>query len=90
LLLLAIFFGGIFFSKPAAVSPVLVFNRPKVNIDIGTGSIFNSDQFKNLQPFVEIQTQYSYIATDKNNKQQTGFISASSPDQAKAVLEAEG
>lgn len=73
----------VFLAQPKAVAPELVFNRPKVNIDM---AVFDSDQFKNLQAFTQMETQYSYTAVTKNNKQQTGFISAVSADQARAIL----
>lgn len=87
LLFLLIISLGVFSSKPKEVSPVLVFNKPKVSIDM---SIFDSDQFKNLQPFTQMQTQYSYIAVDKDNKPVTGSISAVSQDEAKTILEGMG
>jgi len=87
LLFLVVVSFGVFLSSPKEVSPVLVFNKPKVNIDM---SIFDSDQFKNLQPFPEMEIQYSYKATTKNNKPNTGFITAASIDQAKAILESGG
>lgn len=91
LLFLAVIFFGVFLSAPTGTSPVLVFNKPKVSIDM---SIFNSDQFKNLQPFAKMQTQYSYTATLKSAvgqaKQETGFITADSIDQAKTILQGMG
>jgi len=83
LLLLVVMSLGVFSSGPKEVLPVLVFNKPKVNIDM---SVFDSDQFKNLQPFVQMQTQYSYKALTKDNKPETGFVSAVSIDQAKTIL----
>ena len=87
LLFLVVISLGVFLSKPKEVSPVMVFNKPKVNIDM---KIFDSDQFKNLQPFPEMETQYSYKAFTKDNKPETGFISAVSIDQAKAILKSMG
>lgn len=87
LLFLAVISFVVFSSKPKAVSPVLVFNKPKVNINM---DIFNSDQFKNLQPFTGIETQYSYKAVTKDNKPQVGFISATSIDQATQMLTERG
>jgi len=84
LLLLVVIFFGVFLSKPKDVLPVMVFNKPKVNIDM---KIFDSDQFKNLQPFAEMEIQYSYKAFTKDNKLKTGFISAVSIDQAMTILE---
>jgi predicted tellurium resistance membrane protein TerC len=87
LLFLIIISLGVFLSKPKEILPVMVFNEPKVNIDM---SVFNSDQFKNLRPFPEMETQYSYKATTKNNQPETGFISAISIDQARTILESMG
>jgi hypothetical protein len=87
LLFLLIISLGVFLSTPKEVLPVLVFNKPKVSIDI---SVFDSDQFKNLQPFPEMEVQYSYKATDKNNKPKTGFISAVSEEQARTTLKGMG
>ena len=78
---------GIFLSKPSETPSMLVFNKPKVNIDM---SVFTSDQFKNLQPLVVIKTQYSYKATTKGNNPKEGFIFADSEATAKADLEAQG
>jgi predicted tellurium resistance membrane protein TerC len=83
LLFLIIVFLGVFLSKPKEVSPLLVFNKPKVNIDM---TIFDSIQFRDLQLFPEMEMQYSYTAFTKDNKTQTGFISAVSIDQAKEKL----
>ena len=87
LLFLVVVSLAVFLSGPKEISPVLVFNKPKVNIDM---SIFDSGQFKNLQAFPEMETQYSYKATNKNNKVESGFISAVSIDQARTNLEGNG
>ena len=87
ILFLIIISFGVFLSAPAEVSPVLVFNRPKVNIDM---SVFGTDQFKNLHSVPDMQTLYSYKATDKNGKPKEGFKVDVSIDQAKTDLEAEG
>jgi len=78
---------GVFLAKPKEVPSSLIFNRPKVNIDM---KIFDSDQFKNLLAFTEMEMQYSYKATTKDNKQQAGFISAVSIEKAGAILESMG
>ncbi|MCX6720936.1 MAG: hypothetical protein NTW11_03985 [Candidatus Staskawiczbacteria bacterium] len=87
LLLLVVISLGVFMSKPSGGSFAVVFNRPKVNIDM---SVFSTDQFKNLLPLPEMQIQYNYTATDQNKKQKSGFIMSVSIDQAKADLEAIG
>ena len=83
LLILIIISLGVFLAKPSEVSTVLVFNKPKVNIDMG---VFSSDEFKNLQPFTQMEIQYSYTATTKDGKSVSGFISANSEDEAQSVL----
>jgi len=87
LLFLAVISLSVFLSQPKEVPAVMVFNKPKVNIDT---AVFGSDQFKNLQSFTQMDVQYSYKAITKNNKQKTGFISATSADQAKTILESMG
>ena len=87
LLFLIVVSLGVFLSEPKDISSALVFNKPKVNIDM---KIFDSDQFKNLLPFTKMEMQYSYKATTKDNKQQAGFIPAVSIDKAKAILESMG
>jgi hypothetical protein len=87
LLILIIISLGVFLAKPSEVSTVLVFNKPKVNIDMG---VFSSDQFKNLQPFTQMEIQYSYKATTKDGKSVSGFISANSKDEAQSVLTGRG
>jgi len=87
-LLILIFISfGVFLYNPSEVSTALVFNRPKVNVDM---AVFDSDSFKNLQPFTEMQIQYSYKATTKTNQQESGFISATSIDEARKILTDEG
>ncbi len=87
LLFLFVIFLGVFMAEPSENSLVVVFNKPKVNIDM---RVFSTEQFKNLQPFSEMQTQYSYKANDKNNKERTGFITAVSMEAAKVDLESRG
>ena len=83
LVFLVVVFLGVFLSEPKEFSLALVFNKPKVNIDMG---IFDSDQFKNLQLFPDMQTQYSYNGLTKDNKTQTGFIFADSEEDAKTMV----
>ena len=83
LVFLLVIFFAVFLVSPQSGQQQLVFNKPKVTIDMG---VFNSDQFKNLQPFSEMTIKYSYSAVDKNNKTQTGFISAVSEEKARTFL----
>ena len=87
LLFLIVVSIGVFLSKPKAVISTMVFNKPKVYIDM---KVFESEQFKNLKSFPEMNNQYSYTATTKNNKPEVGFISAESIDQARDMLQARG
>jgi len=74
----------VFLSQPEKVAPELVFNKPKVSINFES---FTSDQFKNLQPFVEMQTQFDYSALTKDNNQVDGSIFAANIDEAKKNLQ---
>ena len=87
LLFLIIVFLGVFLSKPKQVLKVQVFNKSKVSIDM---KIFDTDQFKRLQPFVEMETQYSYKIVEKDGKVETGFMSANSAEQVRKILEGRG
>jgi hypothetical protein len=87
LLFLLVVFFGVFLSQPKEVSPALVFNKPKVSIDM---SVFDSEQFKSLESFTEMEIQYSYTAITKDKKQESGFISATSEDEARIILTAMG
>jgi len=86
LLLLIIIFLVVFLYSPKLASPELVFNKPKVNIDI---KFFDSEQFKNFdRPFIKIPLQFSYKATTKDRvpKTRTGFVSADSIDLAREAV----
>jgi len=74
---------GVFLAKPKNVPPSLVFNKPKVDINM---DVFDSDQFKDLRPFTEMQIQYVYTATTEDDQPRNGFITATSIDQARQIL----
>jgi hypothetical protein len=76
-----------FLSKPKESSIVLVFNKPKVNVNM---DIFESSVFKGLVPFSEMQIQYAYSAIDKDKKPKTGSVSATSVEEATKILESQG
>jgi hypothetical protein len=77
---------AVFFSKPSDVSTGLVFNKPKVNINM---DIFDSEQFKDLQPIPEMELQFSYKGIqDKENIE--GFVTAVSVEEARKILESTG
>ena len=75
----------VFFSQPKQNGSQLVFNKPKVNIDF---TVFASDSFKNLEPFTEMEFQFTYQALTKDNKNVQGLISAVSVEVARTMLEA--
>lgn len=87
LIIVGSLFLAIIFSKPKEPAPAaLVFNKPKVSIDM---EVFKSEQFLKLKPFEEIQLQFSYKAT-KDGKQVTGYITAATSQEAKKILEGRG
>lgn len=83
LLFLVIIALSVFFAKPKEIAPELVFNKPKVNIDF---TALDSDRFKELEPFSEMEMQFSYSAVTKKGKNVTGIISAVSENAAAEIL----
>lgn len=83
LLFLVIISLSILFAKPKEVAPELVFNKPKVDINF---KVLDSDQFKELEPFSEMETQFRYVAATKKGKSVTGVISAVSESAAREIL----
>jgi predicted tellurium resistance membrane protein TerC len=77
----------VFLSKPKDVSETLVFNKPKVSINM---EFLDSEQFEKLEPFEEMEVQYVYEVLTKNNVLKTGFISSTSLEQAKKILGSRG
>lgn len=53
-------------------------------------NIMDSNQVKNLDPFEDVETEFTYIAQDKDGKQITGRISAVSKIKAESILEEMG
>ena len=74
----------VFVSQPKPVAPELVFNKPKINIDF---SIFDLGQFKNLESFENMKSEFYYMAVTEKTKQIEGYISATSMDEARQILE---
>jgi len=72
----------IFFSQPKEVSKEVVFNKPKVTINF---EIFDSDQFKSLEPVGEMQVQFFYEAK-QDGQEIKGYISAVSSQEAEKIL----
>lgn len=87
LLFLVVISLGVFLSSPKKASTLPAFNKPKINIDM---SVFDSTQFKNLQPLPGMLMQFSYKAETKDKKIQAGIVYADSMDDAKAILEGRG
>ena len=73
----------VLFSQPKQVASELVFNKPKVNINF---EIFNSSQFKNLEPFSEMEIQFYYKAR-KEGEEIEGYIASISIEEARKMLE---
>ena len=73
----------VFLSQPAEVSSQLVFNKPKVSVNL---DIFNSEQFKNLELFGQMEMEFSYTATTTKGKTVQGKVSAASEDDARKIL----
>ncbi len=78
---------GVFFAPEKQVDQSVVFNEPKISVNT---KIFDSDKFKNLVPFSDMEFQYSYTGVDANKKPFSGYISATSPDEAASKLTSQG
>ncbi len=87
LLFLSIIALSVFLSKPKESVPTIIFNKTKINIKT---EVFDSDQFKTLQPFMEMNIFYSYKAITKTKQPRGGFISAVSQNEARTKLEGSG
>jgi len=87
LLLLASLFLGVFIVEPKPNKSLIVFNRPKVDINT---SVFDTPQFKSLQPMPKMDIQYAYEATNRFRRTETGFITATSKEEATNVLKERG
>ena len=77
----------ILLSRPKTPAPELVFNKPKVSLNL---EIFGSEQFKNLDPFTEIKIQFAYTGTNKDNQVVSGVIDAGSEEEAEQILRDRG
>ena len=87
LIFLAVVALLVLLASPAQVAPEMVFNKPKVNIDF---TVFDSNQFQNLETFDKLETQFSYKAVTKDGKKAEGLISAASMAEARQKLEDDG
>ncbi len=75
---------GVFLSQPNEGQSQLVFNKPKISINFKT---LDSGQFKNLEPFTNMELQFAYSAKAEDGKSINGFISAVSAEEARKILE---
>jgi hypothetical protein len=73
----------VFLSKPKQVPQGLVFNKPKINVDLNT---LDSDMVRNLEPWSEMKTQFDYRAT-KDGQIVEGKIEANSIEEARKILD---
>ena len=76
-------------SQPPESSPSynLVFNKPKVDINM---KFLDFQQFKDLEPFPKMSSEFSYKAVTNKGKTEQGTILALSIDEAKKKLESSG
>jgi hypothetical protein len=72
----------VFLAKPKQVPQGLVFNRPKVNVDL---NVLDSDVVRNLEPWSEIKTQFDYRAM-RGGQIVEGRVGATSMDEARKIL----
>jgi hypothetical protein len=78
-LFLGVFSSAVFFVPIKRADTGLVFNKPKVDINM---SVFDTEKFKILEPIVEIKLQFDYKATTPDGKKIQGSISAASQEEA--------
>lgn len=84
-LFLLIITSLVFLAKPKAVAPELVFNRPKIDINL---QILDSELVKNLEPVVQMDLQFRYSATTNKGVKTSGIITAVSKEEAMKILQA--
>ncbi len=63
------------------------FKAPDITINF---SVVDSARVKSLESFNNIQTEFTYLATDQSGMQSQGTVSASSKAEAKKILEGTG
>lgn len=83
-LVLAIISLVVFLSKPKPVAEKLVFNRPKIDINL---QVLESDQIKMFEPAVQMDLQFKYEAVTKKGVKRSGIITAVSEEEAYKILE---
>ncbi|MEK7665006.1 MAG: hypothetical protein AAB361_02620 [Patescibacteria group bacterium] len=73
----------VFFINPKNAQPDIVFNKPKVSINLGA---LDSNDIKNLEPFPEMEIEFFYEALTAERKKIQGYIFASSEAEAAQKL----
>ncbi len=83
-LFLLVFTLVVFFSKPKPVPEKLVFNRPKIDINL---QVLESDMIKMFEPALQMDLQFEYEAVTKKRVKRSGMITAVSEEEAYKILE---
>jgi len=83
-LLLLIISFLVFLSKPKPVPAEVVFNRPKIDINL---QVLDSEQVKILEPAAQMDLQFKYTATTQKGVKTSGVITAVSEEEAQKILE---
>ncbi|MEK7562076.1 MAG: hypothetical protein AAB509_00135, partial [Patescibacteria group bacterium] len=83
-LILLIISTAVFLAKPKPVAQELVFNRPKIDINM---QILDSEQVKILEPVIQMDLQFKYTGTTNKGVKTSGIIIAISIDEAKKILQ---
>lgn len=75
----------ILLSRPAPIAQEKVFKKPPIKINF---ALLDSDKLKNLQPFPQIEAEFTYTAKDAEDRDVAGKITAASEDDARKAIEA--
>lgn len=82
-LILLVFSVLVLFAKPNAVPQELVFNRPKIDIDL---KVLDSEMVKNFEPALKMDMQFQYTAVNSKGVKISGFLTAPSINEAQKIL----
>ncbi|MEK7080315.1 MAG: hypothetical protein AAB925_00585 [Patescibacteria group bacterium] len=74
----------VFLAKPKPVAPEIVFNRPKIDINL---DVLDSEQVRFLEPAVQMDLQFKYTAATKKGVKTSGIITAVSEEEAQKILQ---
>jgi len=69
------------------IGQIFSFGKPDISLNF---SVVDSPEVANLQPFVVMETEFTYVVINRVGKKITGTISAVSIDDATALLEKSG